>query len=337
LTKEQYEEEINKINLESYKIFCGYWEEFIKMLRERSVWPENFNTSCEDCAGESLRKCLRCRECFSSTEATDCYQGLMTQGGAEKCAYFSGLVKVGEAYMCAGVTNSQRVKFSCSLTQCLNLEYCSTCYNCENCFGCVGLKNKKFCILNKQYSEEEYWQKVDEIKCAMLENGEYGRFLPGDFSPAGIEFSADIYFDYSPQELDYFEAAIFDPKHGAVVSEKDLAENLPIKPEELPDLISDADETKHVGRIIFDANLQRPFSIRKEDFEFYRRHNLPLPREHFISRVRRLARLCNVSFNRYNTKCQNCKKEIWIAGNPTFEERKVFCTECYLKHLEENN
>jgi len=29
--------------------------------------------------------------------------------------------------------------------------------------GCIGLKNKQFCIFNKQYSKEEWYEGVDEI------------------------------------------------------------------------------------------------------------------------------------------------------------------------------
>ncbi|HHD92722.1 MAG TPA: hypothetical protein ENL06_03885, partial [Candidatus Portnoybacteria bacterium] len=37
-----------------------------------------------------------------------------------------------------------------------NLEYCYEVLNSHNCFGCVGLRNKEYCILNKQYSKEDY-------------------------------------------------------------------------------------------------------------------------------------------------------------------------------------
>lgn len=48
---------------------------------------------------------------------------------------------------------------------CIYLDYCSRmqdayyCYNCNNChdvFGCVSLKNKSFCIFNRQLSEDAY-------------------------------------------------------------------------------------------------------------------------------------------------------------------------------------
>lgn len=42
--------------------------------------------------------------------------------------------------------------------------YCKLCVNnCRNCFGCVGLKQKQYCIFNKQYTKEEYEKLVPQI------------------------------------------------------------------------------------------------------------------------------------------------------------------------------
>jgi hypothetical protein len=38
------------------------------------------------------------------------------------------------------------------------------CKNCENCFMCYNLKDKKYCIKNKQYSKEEYLNELSKIK-----------------------------------------------------------------------------------------------------------------------------------------------------------------------------
>ena len=35
--------------------------------------------------------------------------------------------------------------------------------NSSNLFGCVGLRNKQYCILNKQYTKEEYEKLVPKI------------------------------------------------------------------------------------------------------------------------------------------------------------------------------
>src|SRR3989338_11485568 len=84
----------------------------------------------------------------------------------------------------------------------LEMEYCVECNNCEYCFGCVGLKNKKYCIFNKQYSADEYWKLVDDIKSAMLKNKEYGEFFPLNYRPFNYSDSnASIYFPLSKQEI----------------------------------------------------------------------------------------------------------------------------------------
>jgi hypothetical protein len=50
--------------------------------------------------------------------------------------------------------------------------YCDSCDACKNCFGCTGLKHKEYCILNKQYTPEEYEQKVSKIIDKMIQDKE---------------------------------------------------------------------------------------------------------------------------------------------------------------------
>jgi len=54
-------------------------------------------------------------------------------------------------------------------------QYCENCFdsrilydckNCNNCFGCVGLRNKSYCIFNKQYTPESYQEKMKEFNAA---------------------------------------------------------------------------------------------------------------------------------------------------------------------------
>ncbi len=49
-----------------------------------------------------------------------------------------------------------------------NCYYSETLVNCEDCFACVGLKDKQYCIFNKQYSKEEYHQLVPKIIAQMI-------------------------------------------------------------------------------------------------------------------------------------------------------------------------
>ena len=56
---------------------------------------------------------------------------------------------------------------------------------CTCCFGCVSLRHKSYCILNKQYTKEEYETIVPRIIAHMRETDEWGEFFPASISPFG--------------------------------------------------------------------------------------------------------------------------------------------------------
>lgn len=61
--------------------------------------------------------------------------------------------------------------------------YCYMCVGCEDCVGCVGLQRKRFCILNRQYTESQYNEIAPRIIEHMRSTGEWGEFFPIEFSP----------------------------------------------------------------------------------------------------------------------------------------------------------
>lgn len=111
---------------------------------------------------------------------------------SENCSYGDINTVSKNCYMCFNTGNSQNAYYADSsrkLTDCTDCSYCEgcelcyecvdcdTCYscnysqdcsNCENvhfsydlrrckdCFGCVALRDKQYCIFNKQHSKEEY-------------------------------------------------------------------------------------------------------------------------------------------------------------------------------------
>src|SRR3989344_3075374 len=70
-----------------------------------------------------------------------------------------------------------------------------------NLFGCVGLRNKKYCILNKQYTKEEYEELAPRIIAHMRNTEEWGRFFPMEQSSfAYNETEAQDYFPLKKEE-----------------------------------------------------------------------------------------------------------------------------------------
>ncbi|MGC9603136.1 MAG: hypothetical protein ABSF47_01545 [Minisyncoccia bacterium] len=79
--------------------------------------------------------------------------------------------------------------------------YCDMCFGVRNCFGCFGLKSKEYCILNKQYSKEEYTKTKERIIAHMRKTGEWGEYFPPSVSPfAYNESMAQDYFPLSKDE-----------------------------------------------------------------------------------------------------------------------------------------
>ena len=49
-----------------------------------------------------------------------------------------------------------RSSFFKGASESLDIEYCDQARSTRKLFGCAGIQDKKFCILNRQYSEKGY-------------------------------------------------------------------------------------------------------------------------------------------------------------------------------------
>ncbi len=177
-TKEEYEK-----SAEDYKELT---EEKIKKLQTilddlKSKLPhvQSHIYASENCTGDGLYNCKNCTDAFDCKDSEDC-----------KNIYFSPkTIETQDCAFCA----PDGVRFCYNVCSIVNLEssmtnffvwhgsdiyYSMDCHNCNNIFGCVGLRNKKYCILNKQYSKEEYEKLVSKIIDHMQGAGEWGEYFP---------------------------------------------------------------------------------------------------------------------------------------------------------------
>jgi hypothetical protein len=80
--------------------------------------------------------------------------------------------------------------------------YCIDCQYSKDCFGCVGLQRKQYCILNKQYTKEEYETLVPKIIEHMKSTREWSEFFPIEISPFTYnETVAQEYFPLTKAEV----------------------------------------------------------------------------------------------------------------------------------------
>lgn len=93
-----------------------------------------------------LEDCCYCNRSYHGKNLFDC--GYCFRG---ENSYMC--IKCENFYHC---THCQESK---SITDC---NYCFDCQNCTFCTGCVGLRGQQYCILNKQYTKEEYQKLVEK-------------------------------------------------------------------------------------------------------------------------------------------------------------------------------
>jgi len=108
--------------------------------RSKNIYMSWFVTESEDCYySEYLMKCRDCIDCIQMSSCELCLE----------CTDCSGL------YNCSHLQDCHN---------CSNCNFCYDCLNCKDCFGSFGLRQQKFCIFNKSYSEETYREKLEILK-----------------------------------------------------------------------------------------------------------------------------------------------------------------------------
>lgn len=331
LTKEEWEKRFAEAKTGSYVWLEGVRQKYDQMISEQAVWPENFNSQVDDKSiGEYMLRCTNCRYSFFGLDSRDNYYAFGFYNANQNM--FATSIVGDNNYQSGTNGETANSKFSASLMRCDDVEYSSNCYDCTHCFGCVGLRRKSFCILNKQYAEDEYWRALDELKCAMLDRGEYGRPLPTAFTFAYFPESGPAYYlaaemeDWDKIGMPKFEASA-EGAFGELRTDKPLRQQ-----SDLPDDISDIGDD-WLGTPIMDPVEKRPYTLLKPELEFYKRMKLAAPRGHFTSRMRNLSWMQNGGLM-HKEACTNCGKELNVAINKLFKKRKLHCHDCYLKYLE---
>lgn len=183
------------------------------------------------------------------------------------------------------------------------------------------MKRKKYCILNKQYTKEEYEALVPKIIEHMRKTGEWGEYLDPSLSTMGYnETLAQEYFPLTKEEVlqrgwKWFEE---DEKKDSYLG----------PPVNLPETIDDVQDDI-CNKILQCEKTGKPYKIIPQELSFYRRMKLPLPRH--CPDQRHLDRLSQRQPRQlWERTCQKCSNPIRTTYAPDRPEI-VYCESCYLK------
>lgn len=246
-----------------------------------------------------------CKRCWLIIlePVSDCHDVTMW-GGNQTRGY--------ECMACGGGQSDVRFSYYCWGESTLNLEYCMlTRSNSSNLFGCVGLRNKSYCILNKQYTKEEYEGLVLKIIQHMNDMPyvdakgrvyKYGEFFPAELSLfAYNESLAQEYYPLTKEEALERGYAWHDVEHrdyDITIAASQLSDNIhDVSDEILKEIIGCAHEGKCNERCT------TAFRLTPQELQFYKNKNLPLPRLCHNCRHYQRLKQCN-PFKLWHRKCQ---------------------------------
>lgn len=321
-TRDEYLEKLKSFNFGSYKEIMEFKNIFNQMLRSKAIHKLNFNLKCNNSIGNNLindNNCINCNTISDSENAINCTRGLKHKDtlNANGCWYVE---LIGNT---ANSLNSYLLKYS-NWSKARYSEYLDLCIDCEYCFGCVGLKKKKYCILNKQYPKDEYECLKNKIISDMKNNNEYGKFLPYSMCPGPFNLStAYFYFPNTTKEEII--------KLGGYWQDIDESNIEGLDTSKLPDDIKDVDENICSQALICPETGWR-FNISKNELDFYKQNNIPLPRKHFDVRVKDQAKYFTVlNFEKY--KCCYCQSDIEAYYPKEWGYKNISCEKCYQENL----
>jgi hypothetical protein len=238
------------------------------------------------------------------------------------------------SYQAMACMDSNHVVVCHLCTTCSYAYYSEHCYNSHNIFGCQGLRSAEYCILNKQYSKEEYETLKEKIIEHMKKIGEWGIWFPIKMSP--FAYNESIVNEYSPLKKDEALKMGYKWKDDLPITlgqETISHDALPKDPAMYTD-----DFLKHVLRC---DKCRRNYRLISQELAFYKKLLLPIPRHcpncrHDQCMSLRLPRklwhrqcMCEKEHPHHTGRCANEFETSYAPGRPEI----VYCEKCYQQEV----
>jgi len=192
VSKEAFEEAWNYVFAGKQEHITQSKQRFEQFLQTQTM-PAAILTNSEHCIGDQISNSQNCNSCFNIDNCQDCSYctDIHNSKDVYDCHIYEGEIMIDCLH--AGPEGYAQY-FSHTPWYSSNVFYCSHLLSCQDCFGCSGMKHKEYCILNKQYSKEEYETLVGKLIEHMQATGEWGEFFSANLSPYGYNQTMASYY-----------------------------------------------------------------------------------------------------------------------------------------------
>ncbi len=334
LTKEVYEEKIKGIDLGSYKEYES-WKSKAHEHWKKFPRKPNYDDFSVNSTGSYYFECKNCKDCYETIGAEDSKYLMLIKSGKvqDSYDYTDWGFNVDRVYECMTVgEDAKDVRFTHeSGFGLFDVEYSKLSTGASHHFGCVSIRNIDHCILNRQYSKDEYEKlkkqiisDMDSVPYMSKEGHtyKYGEFFPPEFSPHAYNDSfASRFFPLKREEVIQKGLKWYEPE------DKEYA--ITIKPEDLEDNIKNINDSI-TKEVIGCSTCKRGFRIIPQELQFHKRFGLPLPRSCPFCRIWEKVDRWVENMKLQDRICDKCDIEFKTHYSKERSPR-ILCKECYRK------
>ncbi len=316
LSREEYEKRVSDFLSDHKHIEKA--KELFADLRKKRIYKYSNIVNGEHCTGDFITNSKNCQNCYDMMHSEDCAHvqlGVDTKDIIDCCNMYDGTRL---SYSTLGTMQTFNCHFCLYIFYSSDLWYCEQCFSCKNCFGCVGLRNKQYCIFNKEYKKDEYEKEVARIIRAMQKSEEWGQFFPVEISPFPYNDSvAHGYFPLTKQEV---------LEKGWRWGE-DVDREINPQTYRVPDKIADVKDDILEAALACDT-CSKNYRLQQLELSLYRRMKLPIPIQCPDCRYEARMKLRNPR-TLYDQNCEKCSAKVQ-SPFPSESEEMIYCEPCYL-------
>ena len=289
---------------------------FLTQPHKAVIGEQNQNSS-----GDHISNSKNAFNCFDSKDLEDCrYCQKLSLGVKSSMDYNSWGNKAELIYQSSGCgDNCYNLKFCVNCqSNVRDSEYCFEMFSSSNCFGCVSLKKASYCILNKQYSKEDYIELKAKIIEHMKKTGEYGEFFPIEIAP--FAYNESFVIDTFPITKEEATVRGYRWRESKEKANQSQTYNVPEKIENVKDDICNA--------LLACSICQKNYKIIPQELKLYRQLNSPIPQKCPMCRHRGRMALRN-PLKLWERECAKCNSTVKTSFAPERSEI-IYCEKCYL-------
>lgn len=271
---------------------------------------------------------------FQSKHAYGCFDC----NGLEDCSWCTWMTKSKDCYDCYAWGNTGELGYENHLcgNHFYNVQFCNASSNdisdllysdcirngSHHIFGSISLFRKEYCILNKQYSKQDYWALLAKIIEHMQSTGEWGRPFP--MSMSYFAYNETIAQEYMP--LNKAQALSI----GARWRDEGIKNFYQGKAPHIPyDIKNISDEI--LKEILTCTTCGKNYRIIAQELTLYRKLNVPIPLNCFGCRYKKRLQKRNPR-QLWSRNCAQCQTSLASTYEPHRIE-PILCETCYSQHL----